>query len=322
MPLISIILPVYNVEEYIETCLKSIRNQSFEKYEVIIVNDGSTDGSLAICQKYEFDSRFRIFSKENGGLSSARNYGLNYASSKYVCFVDSDDYLDKNYLSILLDNIEKNKADISVCNFYYEFNDKLVLRDSVRNGIYLFNNIDAIKEIYKFDSYGVGVWNKLFKLKLFENIKFPEGKISEDYFVMYRIFIKAEKIVYNSTPLYHYIQRVGSITKSRIIRYDVLESALEFFDFSMKYPELLDWAKCNVVFSAIGLYDTGLFNGTLTKDDKNKLLGIIKNKKYKFNNRILPKSRKRQMFLISIFPMIYNRLFLAFKKKRVKYEGR
>lgn len=319
--LVSIIVPIYNVAPYLKRCLDSLKNQTYSNLDIILVNDGSKDESEEIAKEYLDDSRFRLFTKENGGLSDARNYGMKYILGSYICFIDSDDYVEKNYVEVLLKNLKENDSDISICNFYYDFNGSLERRDR-RDGIYTFNNIDSIKEIYKFDSYGVGVWNKLFKKELFDGILFPYGKVSEDYYIMYKVFYKTTKVVYDTIPLYHYIQRQNSITKNKKIKFDTLESSLEFIEFSKNIKDLYEYAKMNYVYSAIALYNTGLVNKSLEKEDKIRLVKIIKNKDYRFDKAIVTKNRWRQYKLFTTSRPIYNLLFINFKKMRMKKKGR
>ena len=319
--LVSIIVPIYNVENYLERCLNTLKNQTYKNLDIILVNDGSKDNFEAIAKKFLDDERFHLYSKENGGLSDARNYGMKYAKGKYICFIDSDDYIELDYIEVLLKNMVEKNADISICNFYYEFNENLDKRDQ-RSGIYTFSNIDSIKEIYKFDSYGVGVWNKLFKIELFEGIQFPYGKISEDYYVMYKIFYKANLVVYDTKPLYHYIQRTNSITKNKKVRFDTLESSKEFLDFSKEIPSLYEYAKMNYVYSAIALYNTGLVNKSLEKEDKKMLVGIIKDKKNTFTKEIVTNKRWKQYKLFKTSRPIYNMMFITFKRVRMKLKGR
>lgn len=319
--LVSIIVPIYNVAPYLKRCLDSLKNQTYSNLDIILVNDGSKDESEEIAKEYLDDSRFRLFTKENGGLSDARNYGMKYILGSYICFIDSDDYVEKNYVEVLLKNLKENDSDISICNFYYDFNGSLERRDG-RDGIYTFNNIDSIKEIYKFDSYGVGVWNKLFKKELFDGILFPYGKVSEDYYIMYKVFYKTTKVVYDTIPLYHYIQRQNSITKNKKIKFDTLESSLEFIEFSESIKDLYEYAKMNYVYSAIALYNTGLVNKSLEKEDKIRLVKIIKNKDYRFDKAIVTKNRWRQYKLFTTSRPIYNLLFINFKKMRMKKKGR
>ena len=212
---ISIIVPVYNVEEYLEGCIESILNQTFKDFELILVNDGSTDKSSEICNKYkEIDSRIKVIHKDNGGLSSARNAGLNIARGKYIGFVDSDDTIHPRMYEILYDLIKKHKADISCCNYKNiytlctEYNTDIEQAEVIE-----MDNIQAINNLYD-KEIGVRLvvaWNKLYSKHLFDDIRYEVGRIHEDEFIIHRILYKCRKIVYANNELYHYLQREGSI---------------------------------------------------------------------------------------------------------------
>ena len=324
--LVSIVVPVYNISEYVGRCLDSLLKQTYRNIEIIVVNDGSTDDSFLICEKYSSDSRVRLFSKTNGGLSSARNYGIEVSNGDYICFVDGDDYISNNYVERLLQLILDSEADIAVCNFYYEFDGYCNLRDhkNISKDIVL-SNIDAIKNIYSFDSFGVATWNKMFKKDSFDSIRFPLGKISEDYYIMFELFYNSKKIAYTTEPLYFYVQREGSITKKKRLPHDVIEAAFLFRDFVINNKledDLLDYANLNIVFSCVGIYDTGLFNKTMGNKEKKELVSLVKNKEYSFDHKLLPRQRKIQLFIFRHLRFLYDIVFVAFKKRRTKRQGR
>lgn len=212
---ISIIVPVYNVEEYLEGCIESILNQTFKDFELILVNDGSTDKSSEICNKYkEIDSRIKVIHKDNGGLSSARNAGLNIARGKYIGFVDSDDTIHPRMYEILYDLIKKYKADMSFCRFKrtYEIINEGHQETKVMEVIEM-NNIEAINSLYD-KEIGVNLviaCNKLYNRKVFNDISYEVGRIHEDEFIAHRILYKCKKIAYTNNELYYYLQREGSI---------------------------------------------------------------------------------------------------------------
>lgn len=209
--LISIILPVYNVQDYVEKCLISICEQTYLKFECLIVDDGSLDGSIDIAKKIvENDKRFKFYHKKNGGLSSARNYGLNFFKGQYVVFVDSDDYLDCNFLEKLLNSIVENNSDISVCDINYV--------DEGNNVIdVLGNDIDRYIESRDYLNINSNIknfaWNKLFKRELFSCYRFNENiRYHEDLDLIYKVIFQ-KKISYVAQPLYYYVQRMGSLSK-------------------------------------------------------------------------------------------------------------
>jgi len=212
---ISIIVPVYNVDKYLDNCIESILNQTFKDYEIILVDDGSTDKSGEICDKYEKkDSRIRVIHKANGGLSSARNAGLDVTCGKYVGFVDSDDSIHPRMYEILSDLIKKHKADISCCNYKNTYSiDNEEHKEITSMEVIHMNNINAVNNLYDKDM-GVKLvvaWNKLYSRDLFNDIRYEVGRIHEDEFIAHRLLYKCKKIVYVNSELYYYLQREGSI---------------------------------------------------------------------------------------------------------------
>lgn len=210
----SIIIPVYNVEEYLDRCLKSILNQTYSNYEVIIVNDGSPDNSDNIIKSYEKeDKRFKGYKKVNGGLSDARNYGLKYATGDYLIFIDADDYIENNYLEKVNDVLERNK-DIDVLKF------KIKLVDEGENLIRMENGLNkegvtSFEELVKLE-FLEPAWSYVYKLSFWKenNFTYLKGMIHEDFGLTPEILMKANKIYYLNSYLYNYVQRNGSIMSS------------------------------------------------------------------------------------------------------------
>lgn len=213
---ISVIVPVYNVEKYLKRCINSILNQTFKNFELILVNDGSTDNSLNICKNYkEKDGRIQLISQTNKGLSAARNTGLKYAKGKYVCFVDSDDFIEKEYLSLLLSNIEKYNSDIAMCEYYLtneEGRKYSISRLNEPKDIHVLSGKKTFSYFYK-ENYvpNVVAWNKIYLRSLFDNIKYDEGHYFEDELIAPFLFYKARRVSFLRVPLYNYVQRPGSI---------------------------------------------------------------------------------------------------------------
>lgn len=198
MDLISIIVPIYNAEKVIKRCIESISRQSYEMLEIILVDDGSTDQSLEICEDMsEKDSRIKIIHQNNGGVSRARNTGLKKATGQYIMMVDSDDYLYERAVELMLREIKKNKADLAICGFErgmdeaFPFSIDLSLKSSV------IDNREALNRIYKNDYCAlqyVAPWAKLYARRLFDNIIYPEGKIFEDIYITHHILYKCGRI--------------------------------------------------------------------------------------------------------------------------------
>ena len=254
-PLVSIIVPIYNVEEYLDRCLTSIANQTYSNIEVIMINDGSTDKSKSLAQHYLVDNRFMLFSKENGGLSSARNFGLKHAKGDYVAFVDSDDYLDTRFLTVLVDNIISFQADICCCDY---------LRSNIGNisGIVLNKNLilsNKNKIHYYLKNDVTSAWGKLYKRDLFEEESFPEGMLHEDIALNFRLFLKANKVIFNSSKLYVYFARLGSTTMKpfSIKNLDLIKAWEEIASYKLVLPDeqkaLIIYRKARAYFNLMGM---------------------------------------------------------------------
>lgn len=209
--LISVVVPVYNVHSFLDNCVKSILNQTYKNIEIILVDDGSTDDSGSVCDSYaKIDNRINVIHKANGGLSDARNIGIKKAQGSYITFVDSDDYIDKNYIESLYILITKNNSDIACSRMKKtdSLNDKIINKNEKIN---IYNSIDAIKEILYQRNIDNSAPSKLFKKELFKNILFPVGFAFEDLDTMYKLFLQANKIVSTNFAYYLYYQREGSI---------------------------------------------------------------------------------------------------------------
>lgn len=206
--LFSIIVPVYNVEKYLDKCLASILRQTFKNFECIIIDDGSPDNSNAIIDKYvKLDQCFKVIHQKNMGLSAARNAGLDIAKGEYVVFVDSDDYIADDYLEKFALKIADTDADIVICGFIEAY------KDYEKNKVFAAESTEVIKQNILADVWPSYVWNKCYKKDLFTNIRFPVGKIFEDILTIPKLCLYARKIVCIPDKLYYYNrQNENSIT--------------------------------------------------------------------------------------------------------------
>ena len=233
--LISIIVPIYNVENYLRMCLDSIEHQTYSNIEVLLINDGSPDSSGEICKEYVArDSRFRYFEKENGGASDARNYGIERSNGKYLTFVDSDDWLSLTYVEDLYQAAIRNDSDTVISHY-------TIYNESDRNYyVHIWDDYyeknytseELIMELPKLELNGyiyITSWGILFKKELFNNVKFPKGKVIEDSWTNYKLFFKSKKITYIHKEIYSHregILSVGSSINEKLLT-DVLECLLE-----------------------------------------------------------------------------------------------
>lgn len=230
--LISVIVPVYNVQDYLPQCLDSISNQTYGNIEVIIVNDGSTDESGAIAKAYcDKDDRFTYIAQKNQGLSAARNTGIDNAKGEYLAFVDSDDWLGEDYLEKLYNAIIMQNSDMAVCGFVVEDGSDSTSSKNFDTSM-LYSKEAAMKCLsnifQKEDLLMVVAWNKLYRKELFKNIRYPVGKIHEDEFIAHRLIDASENIIAVDDALYHYRVRDNSITSGqtaqKLNHLDILEA--------------------------------------------------------------------------------------------------
>lgn len=242
-PEISIIVPIYNVEKYLKRCIDSILNQSFKNFELILVDDGSTDNSGKIIDEYEsIDKRIRVIHKENGGQGSARNRGLDIAKGNYIGFVDSDDWIHRDMYKILYENIIKYNAQISQIDHYTSKN---YIKDDCING-YNIKIIDNVLEEFgdctSFELLPyIFVWNKLYSADIWKKFRFEENKFAEDLRVIYKIYDKSNNLIRIECKLYYYYMSDNSSTRGKfnikkLEDIEAWEEMLQFFNNS--YPNI------------------------------------------------------------------------------------
>lgn len=321
--LISIIVPIYNVEKYLEECIESLIWQDYENIEIILVDDGAQDKSPEICNQYsEKYSKITVYHKENGGLSDARNYGIKKANGKYICFVDSDDFVKPDYISSMYNNLKKHNVQISACGYSHYYSDKKIVNKNFQNIEKKYDKDEAQIYLNLIGYFNVAAWNKLYNKNLFDDIEFPKGKKSEDMFIMYKIIEKAGSIYYSSEEKYLYRQREGSITKNNNINTDCIEASKQVYTYfkNNNRARVLPYAAQLIAFSTIGVY-----NAILCRDcNKNKMKQlrstVIEIKKDLTYDK-LSKSRKIQLYLFLHNSFIYDITFKIFDKIRKKNYG-
>lgn len=248
--LVSIIVPVYKVEKYLEKCIESILAQTYKNIELILVDDGSPDNCPSICDRYAGkDSRVIVIHKQNGGLSDARNIGLNIARGDFISFIDSDDFVSPDFCELLLRAIIRDNADMAVCNYLRTDENYNLIQE--KNVDLPFKNECISPEKFmqgyfgKHGWYYVVVWNKIYKRALFDNLRFPYGKQHEDEFLIHHLMAQCNKISCIRDALYYYVQRNESIISQISIKnMDLGEALIDQYKFSKKYKitELRNYA--------------------------------------------------------------------------------
>lgn len=235
--MISVIVPIYNVSPYLAKCLDSIKNQTYKDFEVLMVDDGSTDNSAEIAKEYLTDSRYKLYSQSNSGQGAARNKGLDNASGEYVCFIDSDDYISPEYLDSLYNLLIENDADIAQCGI-----NRVWLDGTAKP--YSFTGLESrtyrdIKKYIKTASFVT--CNKLYKISLFSGIRFPSNIKFEDFVLVPQVYDRAHTIVSTEKRLYNYLWRNNSTTTENKIQFDILKAQqlLEKSQFGITNQDLI-----------------------------------------------------------------------------------
>ena len=323
--LISVIVPIYNVEKYLERCIESITNQTYKNLEIILVDDGSNDFSGKICDKYsKKDRRIKVIHKKNEGLSEARNSGLEIARGEYIGFVDSDDYIETNMYEYLLSLLKINNADISVCGFQKVWDDIKSRKEEntiIENNNIVLKSKDAIEYIVDDHILKSYAWNKLYKRSLFIDIKYPKGLKMEDVATTYKLIYKSKIVVIGKESKYYYTQRKGSILNSKKSQYyidyfNVFYERFLFlrnknFEFDNLYISMI-----NFILSLYLIKDKEVAEFRKKKEIKKKLQYIIEECNKKGININLKLIVRCKILLIN--EKIYSNIFRRYIKWKTK----
>lgn len=320
-PTISIIIPIYNTEKYLKKCIESILNQTFEEFELLLINDGSTDGCGKICDEFALqDDRIKVFHKQNGGESSARNDGLKKANGKWVGFVDSDDICEKNMFEVLYENALNHGADISVCGINSTFIDNLPYKKNDDFTVKKLNQNQAIKSIFTNIEFASSVCNKIYKKDtiLKNNIFFYEDIIDgEDLFFLYYIIKHSFSVIFTQQKLYHYIQHEASYTASGKIE-DKMTGIKTFIKI---IEEEVDGENAKIMENyflkyliRIGCYNVR--HKEFNKKYHRYLIKLLKSYKYKILFKFKLGVKNKLIALLLFFPNIF--LFILNTKKQMR----
>ena len=253
--LISIVIPVYNVKEYLTECFQSIVLQTYQNLEILIIDDGSNDGSKEICDTWrKKDKRIKVIHKKNGGLSDARNVGINNASGKYISFVDSDDYIALDMIEYLYNLLCNNNAQIAVCQESNVFeNGNVIENRKLKKDKLIHGNSACMREFFINETINTVAWGKLYLLSIFKDIRYPIGKYHEDIFTTYKLIAKCEKIAVGNECKYYYRWRNNGISKGSFSQkhLDSIEGSILRKNFiKSNYPELLLFAEANIIYAS------------------------------------------------------------------------
>lgn len=316
---ISIIVPVYNVERYLKQCLDSIANQTYRDLKVILIDDGSTDSSGRICDDFcNSDSRFCVIHKENGGVSTARNTGLDAVTSKYIGFVDPDDWIDESMFEILYKDMTEYGVDMVMCSHYEVCDSEHILREVEREGI--VSSDEAL--YYHLENLRAYLWCRLYRREVFEGKRFIEGRTFEDVSIMHHLIMSCNEIYFESRPLYYYrVNRLQSIVST-----NTSENLKNYYaaciglvkDIKKQKPEFVGRACRIAVIAYLSRCKKLTVNGKLTSQEK-KELGAYKKvllnelKGIHYQSNLLLKERV-ELYFVMVSPAFFNRLCRLYRK--------
>ena len=281
-PVISVIVPVYRTEAYLPRCLDSLLSQDFEDFEILAVDDGSPDASGGILEEYAArDGRIKVIHRENGGVSAARNTGLDAVSGSYIAFVDSDDWVEPAFLSSMYLALTGEGADIAACGYVNDEGDKHRVY-TVEKRV-TFGPREGLERMCYNDGYYVTTWDKLYKRTLFDGVRFPEGKLFEDTATTYLLTDKAEKIVLATGLGYHYVTNPDSITTGKWNpgKLDYIAAAEQMASYiENKYPDLkpaCDRKRLHAAFSTLmQLVNSGVRDKEVERDLTQRIRALQK----------------------------------------------
>lgn len=323
-PLISVIVPVYNVEEYLNKCVDSIINQTYKNIEILLIDDGSTDTSGAICDDYSqrYDN-VKTYHKKNGGLSSARNFGIERASGEYLGFVDSDDYIHKEMYERLYSLIKENDADLSECLLTNVYNGKNLINNE-KERVLVVNSETAIDLALKAEIANVVAVDKLYRRSLFDNVRYPVGKTIEDGFVIVDILSQCDRIVITTEQMYYYVHRKGSITTDAFSTksLDAIEAYEKNYNIiKNKYPAILDSAILRLCWAHFYVLDKIIYdNSEEHKETKKNVIRFLrKNCGFILRNQQFTKGRKLATAMLMISPKLYKMCVILQNRRRFQH---
>lgn len=318
-PLVTVVIAIYNIEDYLEPCLKSILSQTYQNLEIFAIDDGSTDGSSKILKEYtKKDPRLKIITQKNSGLSVVRNHGLELAKGEYVCFIDGDDHIAPDYVKKLVSAITKTDADISVCGY------AAISKDTRRNftpkAETLSGKDATIRLLISQENLDIVTWNKLYKRELFlkNNIIFPPQQLHEDSLTTYKLYSKAEKVAFVDQPLYFYYERPGSIMDQtkELSRLKVREqSAREAIAYLSANPNLKAAAEVSLLLAYFAYLDASL-RGQIPESYTQKTISWITfhSPSYKLN----PHLTKKLHLYLKMVTHLNAKPYKLFRKIKIK----
>ncbi len=294
--LVSVIVPIYKVEAFLDRCVQSILNQTYSNLEVILVDDGSPDNCGRMCDEYALkDSRVRVIHKENGGLSDARNAGIAKATGAYITFIDSDDYVEADYVQVLYDTLKRGKAMMAISSHRVLYDGGMVLSKGTDENTVL-DPATVLDRMLYHEDIDLSAWGKLYARQLWENVRFPKGRLFEDAATTYKLMDKCSRIAVDSKETYNYIIRQNSISNNEFSpkKMDLIVSTGEMCRYvRSKYPKLAPAADRRLMYAYLStLSQLAMSKKRFPKEQKELMSYIKKNGKTVLKDKRAPKRDK------------------------------
>lgn len=317
--MLSVVVPIYNVENYLKKCVESLVAQTYKIDEIILVDDGSTDKSGKIADQYaERYEQIRVIHKKNGGLADARNAGIDAATGEYIAFVDSDDYIECSMYEELLGIMTSKQADIIKGGVWCEKENGERYAPYPSGIEKLWDTKGALIELNSYRYFNMSFCDGVFKRSLFEDdgtgrgqLRFPFGKLCEDYYLMHQVIARANSIAYSSKPYYHYIQRDNSISRNKKVNMAPMDASVKQLEFFQKnYPDLVYVAETACAFSYMGIYTAHIRQGVPCQKELIKTLKKVSRKYLSsvLRNKHIPKLKKIQAVVFCVSLPIYRQV--------------
>lgn len=320
--IISVIVPVYKVEPYLRRCVDSILAQSYTNLEIILVDDGSPDNCPAICDEYaEKDDRVRVIHKPNGGLSDARNAGLDIATGEWLSFIDSDDWIEPSMYETLMRNANQHGAQISIGGVFDELmtENGIIVKKTTAGESITTESREKLDAIRHFLTHSWSAWDKIYRREVFDGIRYPVGEINEDEAIALRLLNNCDRVVYSNEPFYHYISRPESITTSsfslkKLDWYRHCKANLEWI--RENHPELEDLAAARYRGCLMWTLTEIALSDVSCPEEQQDMISELHNKRRFFLNISFDSAKEKIRFLmLSCLPFSIYRAFIRKKRK-------
>ena len=317
--LISIIIPVFKVEKYLDRCLESVTAQSYTNLEIILVDDGSPDKCPEMCDLWaKKDSRIKVIHKENDGLANARNSGIEACTGDYVMFIDSDDYIESDMVEFLYKLAKDNNADVSRCGFYVNNeNDNSEEANTNDVQLYLYSFNERIRDLLLGGHISGVAWNKLYARDVIKSHLYEKSDgCSEDIMHNFRVYLDVEKTAFCNLPKYHYVIRNDSITNSKFGygAFDIIRAKEKMLETLKNNPDLYGYAVKSFIISAFVVL-TGCIRNDYYEHYNELVEKMLNQSRFVFNSSLFSKQEKLKLLLLKYFPSLYkNSIKRKYKK--------